>query len=299
MSSIVAGFRQQAIKGVRASMAVIRPYQTGAVDLNDIRRKSADQTVVTAADRASEDAATNELRTLGLPILREEAGWLGLKESVRYCVLIDPVDGTLALALGIASCTVIIALYDRRYKQIVCTVIGDPGTGRIWVADATDCTLLVDGRPPKTCRVWEGPFEKGVVLIDLLGEFRAHGGTKLVWDNDGIKRLVSELVGRVKINCFGSNGMHHARGADGSTLGHPSPTGVAGTLTLAMGGPYDCAGALHVVRSGGMAAGFLVTDDRRLVECDPLDPFGYDFLLTAGTGDGFDFLRGAIMRAFG
>ncbi len=305
---MIREFRSAAIEAALASMRVMQPYQCGLRTIDNSEIKEADQTLVTVVDRESEAAATGVLRRhLGdLPILREEGGWTRIDPNARFMAELDPVDGTLLLGIGAPGSVVILVLYDRKVNRVVCAVTGDPLTGKIRVADDVGCELLAFGPRlgdspllTRPCQVWNGKIDpsKGVFLIDLLRPFSAHGGTKDVWSREGLNRLFEALQGRIGINSLASNGLHQSLVADGMQQRN-SPKGIVGSLTAAMGGSFDCAAALHVIRAGGAAVGLHVNPDRTLRRCDPLDTHSYDMLLTANSPESLDWLHRMIMNSF-
>ncbi|HSX00910.1 MAG TPA: inositol monophosphatase family protein [Candidatus Saccharimonas sp.] len=306
-------FRTSAIRAVLASMKVVRPYQMGLADISEVQIKD-DLSVVTLVDKLSEEAAVRELKAdfPHLRVLREESGWSEETTYIQvwFFATVDPVDGTVPLSVGAPTSTVIIALYDRLVRQIVLMVIGQPATGLVWWADQTDCERLafglqLDGPPQSvsTCRVWPGSFDqKAVVLIENFRTFTRTVPTepptkRLVWSDQGLQGLLSSLQSRMAIQNYGSNGLHHVLVADGDK-GDNSPAGLAGGITTAIGGWWDCGGILAVLSAGGAACGYWVTDDRRLERRDPLDPLSYDFVVYANSQRSLDVLCSAVETAF-
>src|SRR3989344_4089230 len=119
------------IKAVVAGMAVVRADQ-GKPTVTEL--KTADMTHVTPTDRRSEAAMLSVLS--GIPnvdIWTEESAASGNKR--RLLILGDPMDGTSATAMGLMSATVIAGVYDRKKKQVLTVVVGEPVSGRLWFAE--------------------------------------------------------------------------------------------------------------------------------------------------------------------
>ncbi len=88
----------------------------------------------------------------------------------------------------------------------------------------------------------------------------------------------------------GSNGLHQALVANGGER-------LVGSITLAMGGPWDVCGVRLVLNAGGVARAFERTSAGALREQDPLDPEAYDMLITGNNKDTADFLTRAVLRS--
>jgi hypothetical protein len=302
---VSAAFVLAAVAATEAMMTRIRPTQIAPrIDLQ-ATHKLADDTVVTWMDRASGAAADAVLDEMLSYIRRhdEETGEsVGSKFLGGWLVWKDPLDGTKSFMLRACTETTIIALYNTTERRVVACVIGHPASGRIWVAREGEPTGVLhtysDHPESQACCVWGGELTNGgTILIDHMGSFKARGGTKLIYDAVGMARLLSALVeAGVDIACYGTNGLHHALVADQDP---DSPKGVAAAFTTALGGEWDAAFALGVIQAGGCAIGFRVTENGDLEERDPLNPRGFDMLLTANSGTTLMQLRGIIMATFG
>ncbi len=249
-----------------------------------------DGSLLTPVDSESERIITEHLREEfpDVPILREEAGLLAGHDG-RYVILIDPVDGTRSLVAGAATSTIIASLYDREFCQVVAVVIAAPATGRIWSAvRGHGCTLTI-GQTEQSCRVWDGDMRpSSTLMIDRFSAFTRNGRTILTDDN--YARLFCQLHTQASIKSYGSNGLHHALVANGSP-------DVAGAVTTAVGGAWDCGGVLLVLEAGGAACGFAMDKDGRLTEHDPLDVLKHDLMIVAKSRAALEELTTALAYA--
>ena len=278
---------------VIAGMRVVRANQgrptTTAV-------KQADGTQVTPTDKQSQAAMLKVLQ--GIP-----GTYIHAEESDRHTadapvgILVDPMDGTRAFAIGLATSTVIAATYDHTVRQVSRCVIGEPATGRIWCArDGQPAQLLwhdfasgEHSHPTHIGGEWDDKRTSEVndqltVLVDVSHGFK-RGGRQMLTDAQTAK-LFASLNSEVKILMPGSNGLHQALAANGASS-------IAGSLTLAIGGPWDVCGALLVKQAGGFCRAF-----KRgfigLTEHDPLDVLGYDVLVTGNSPAIVNYLAGKV-----
>jgi fructose-1,6-bisphosphatase/inositol monophosphatase family enzyme len=281
-------------------MRLLRHYQRGLDRTPASEVKAADDTLVTDIDRASEVIASDILRNdlPGIALLGEEGGWQGEAGS-RYVVMLDPLDGTRAFALGAATSTVIIALYDTHVRRLVAVTIGCPATGRIWHAgDRRGVDLAIhpvddlQGLPHRQSSSLRAPSPGvgGTVLIDNLSSFRRGSPSRTMLTAAGAARLVTVLNTRFAVQSYGSNGLHHA-------LVATSTDGPLGAVTTSMGGAWDAAGVLLVVAAGGYAHSFRVGQRRELEPADCLDPFAYDFLVVSNDAELANLLNTALAEA--
>ncbi len=279
---------------VIAGMKVVRQYQLHGVPLSEV--KQADQTLVTAADRQS-GLAVRQLIREKLPeiaILGEDMD--GLEFSSQLLALIDPLDGTRAFANGLITSTVIAGIYDRWNKRLICCVVGEPISGRIWLASQNTHTHKMLIRADKNVMeqnvtVWNGPLDmQSTVLIDLSHGFTSRG--RQILSNKQIAELFGSLNYLATILMAGSNGLHQALVANGGEK-------LAGSITTATGGPWDICGALLVLQAGGTAQGLAMGDDRLLTLIDPLDVLHYDILVTGNSQATVDTLVSKILAVNG
>lgn len=279
------------LDALEASMEVVGTYQGGHLP-SDIEHK-ADNTIVTVADKASESAAAAILqeRLTGFDFHFEERGQVGNAES-RYSVWVDPLDGTAPFANGANTSTVIIAVNDNERKRVTHCLVGEPGvTGKIWYAIEGQGTEIIDrldfSDQDHPARVWDGTLNpKSGVLLDLYPDFRGKGYEAL--SNEEQHKLFSLLFGKAQIRMLGSNGYHHALVANGGE-------GMAGAITVAYGGPWDCAPVLLVLEAGGAARAFS-TDGQYFIEQHPLDVMSYRFLVTGNNQETVDTLSTALFE---
>lgn len=292
-------FMRAGINAIRKSMDIIAPYLTKDKTIGESKIKEEDKTLLTIVDSESEKALYEELREAfpATPIVREEGGLSkGISDgSEDYIILGDPVDGTAALVGGVPTSTIICSVYSKSKKQIIATVIGEPSYRRIWfVMPGTGCFLAkctkITGITEYIhCKVWDGEYNpKSLVFLDPSPGFTRKGRTIL--SDQEVRSLFCELYGKVNVFLCGSNGEHHALVANGCER-------VAGAITQAIGGPWDVSGALLVKQAGGICAAFTMTEDRRLVEKDPLDIMDYDILVSANNERTLAFLCECLRRS--
>ncbi|OGG58853.1 hypothetical protein A2765_00535 [Candidatus Kaiserbacteria bacterium RIFCSPHIGHO2_01_FULL_56_24] len=279
---------------VIAGMRVVRANQ-GRPTTTTV--KSADGTQVTPTDKQSQKVMLEVLQGIpGTYIHAEESGQHTADAPIG--ILVDPMDGTRAFAVGLATSTVIAATYDHRLRQVTSCVIGEPATGRVWfVASSMRLTQLLwhdfatgeNSSPTIVGREWDDKRTSGIneqltVLVDVSHGF-TRGGRQMLTDMQTAK-LFASLNGEVKILLPGSNGLHQALVANGAGS-------LAGSLTLAIGGPWDVCGALLVKQARGSCRAF-----KRgfigLTEHDPLDVLGYDILVTGNSPAIADYLADKV-----
>lgn len=300
-------FLNHGTKAVLASMGVILPFIKGVKDYGDIEVKEHDQTLVTAVDRMSEDAASEILIKAfpNVPIIREEGGISSVNPDATWIKWFDGLDGTNIFTLGGATPTVILSAYDLVKKQLVGCIVGEPSTGRVWSATSgSGCDmdaynyLWDDGRysslplTRKKCQAWDGEVEKGTVMIDISHGFtRGKGENKRqLMTEDNMDKFLRNVRSRTKVLLLGSNGINHALVANGNK-------GMAGCISTAMGGPWDTPTLLSA-EAGGFGRAFRVTSDRKLEEADFLDPEAYDMVIVSGSKRTLDFLSACLTKSF-
>jgi fructose-1,6-bisphosphatase/inositol monophosphatase family enzyme len=284
---------------VMAAMQVVQPAQLGLTAIGESAIKTRDQTFVTPIDKRAEAAAKATFRAAlpGVSVVGEETGG-EVPAAAKHVGYIDPVDGTIDLLAGAGTATVIVGVRDVEQSQTETVVIGQPISGRVWRTRGGQTIRQVfdvaTGDPKSeevTCRVWDGPLSsKSIVFVETDRGFVREGGRQILSDYQA-GRLSESLRSVRKLNS-GSNGMHQALVANGGEH-------VVGSITTAMGGPWDALGARLVIDAGGSAIGLRVTDDRRLEEADPLDPHSYDMLVTANNSKNLDILKDEVAKAMG
>jgi fructose-1,6-bisphosphatase/inositol monophosphatase family enzyme len=260
--------------------------------------KPQDGTLVTKTDKRSQQSMLRMLHGMSnlavsqLPVYAEEAHGV-LPESGKV-ILIDPLDGTGAFANGLATSTVIAAIYDTSAKKVEACVIGEVSTGRIWLADASSPTKLK----------WGGTCDDDTVKVGKgwTDRTRAFGGKDYIFldvahsFNKGLNvtqmafLLKSLVTFDIKFHVPGSNGLIHALVANGASS-------AAGSISTAKGGPWDFCGALLVKQAGGFVQGYRKTADG-LVEHNALDPVGCDFLVTANSSRILKQLFSLLLAAY-
>ncbi|MCW2902509.1 MAG: Inositol-phosphate phosphatase [Streptosporangiaceae bacterium] len=126
----LARARSVAVEAAEAAGALLRAGQNGALG---VRPKGSDGDVVTDLDLAAERLILDRIRAV-FPehqVIAEESGTVG--PGRHSCVwLVDPLDGTNNVAIGLPVYAVGIALC--RDGQPVLGVVHNPVTGRTWSA---------------------------------------------------------------------------------------------------------------------------------------------------------------------
>ncbi len=303
--------QQGCVSAALVGMQTVRLFQTGVSLLGRARTKW-DTSVVTAADEASEAdiLADLEVTLPGIPVLGEESGLYGFDGTVteytgRYIVLVDPVDGTSPLALGGSTSTVAVSIYDLWQCQVVAAAIGCPATGKLFYSHrgANETFLAVYDTATwealwerERCQVWGGLFNRRAsVFLDISHGFEREDvltGQKRQTLSDGqVVSLMAGLSGAARLQMYGSNAFHQALVAGGGEY-------AAGSVTSAVGGPWDLAGALLVLEAGGVAQGFqLEWGGVALVTVDPLDALRCDMLITAHNSQTLEQLTNILTNA--
>ncbi|MFA1542927.1 inositol monophosphatase family protein [Actinomadura monticuli] len=113
----------------------------------DVRPKGTGGDVVTALDTAAEELILGRLRAAypGHRIIAEESGVLDGAPGEEMVWLVDPLDGTNNVAIGMPVYAVGLALCAR--AEPVLGVVHDPVSGRTWSAVRGKGTLGPDGAP--------------------------------------------------------------------------------------------------------------------------------------------------------
>ena len=284
---------QLALRGaVKTGMGIVRRNQGG--HLPDDSAVKDDKTLVTLVDHRVEGEITRLLRqSFGgdVRISREEGGESGSGEII---LLLDPLDGTRAFSNGMASSTVILAAYDQTRRQVVGCIVGEAATGRVWSAFDDSQTRLSDFGEVS---VWNQPLnDQSTVFLDVSHGF-TRKGRRILTDGQ-LVRLIGQLNSKVKLFLPGSNGLQQALVANGGQK-------VVGSITTAIGGPWDVCGVKLVLNAGGAARAFsVVRDDDGIInrvlfynEVDPLDVISYDLLVAGNSPDTVAVLSEALKRA--
>ncbi len=250
-----------------ASMRVVRTYQrTNCIGVET----KLDSTIVTSADRASDEAGKNKLRKIqNVAIHGEESGVEGEGDIVIY---LDPLDGSMPYTMGAMTSTVITAAVERKSGKVLYCLVGDPSSERVWSAEIGGvCESSFMSRPVHVC---DGVLDrKSRVFIDSYPGFTKNGRTILSTAQlNALHTCIQEKSGMLML---GSNGLHHALVANGGK-------GAVGAITTAIGGPWDVCPVLLVLAAGGFARAFAQTTEG-LVEKNPLCVASYDIVITGNT----------------
>jgi histidinol-phosphatase len=276
MEALIASFKQ------------IRPFLLNQQDIGQIETK-ADDTLLTIADRLSENAGFEILRRYfpDVPIIREESG---LSEgSADWQIWYDPIDGTASFTIGAPTSTVICAAYSTTERSLLAVAIGEPAYKRIWLAAKDNgCRLFIlddeyniQQTVPK--KVWDGKLGSSTaVFLDLTRGFARDKGERQILSDKQAEKLVKLLASKVRLQLYGSNGLHQALVANGNDK-------VVGGITTAMGGPWDAAGALLVQEAGGQCVAYEVRGGE-LIFSNSQNPMDYDILVYANNQQTLAFL---------
>jgi inositol-phosphate phosphatase/L-galactose 1-phosphate phosphatase/histidinol-phosphatase len=119
-----------------AARAAIRPYFRTPVAVD----AKADQTPVTAADRAAEEAVRRliEVSYPGHGVIGEEFG--RVRDDAEYVWTVDPIDGTKAFISGMPTFGTLLALLAR--GKPVLGIIDQPISGERWLGVSGRRTTL-------------------------------------------------------------------------------------------------------------------------------------------------------------
>ncbi len=134
--------RRVAVDAAEAAGALLSAGMAGPLD---VRPKGTGGDVVTALDTAAEELIVGRLRA-AYPrhrIIAEEAGVLDGAPGEDMVWLVDPLDGTNNVAIGMPVYAVGLALCAR--AEPVLGVVHDPVSGRTWSAVRGRGTLGPDG----------------------------------------------------------------------------------------------------------------------------------------------------------
>lgn len=292
----VREFGEFSRKVVREGMDLVRAYQLGEKPIGEVRKKVADDSLLTVADRKCgaflKERVIGVFPGIGYNI--EDAGEAATQFDI--VALGDPIDGTLPFTIGLMTSTVILGAYDVRKKRVLSCTIGEPATGRLWHSQVGGACGVWACRHAgrRFCRarattVWSGKLSTdSVVLLDASRGFRRSG--RQIFYDEQAGQLVMKLA-QHRLLMAGSNGLHQALVANGNDR-------MAGVITTAIGGPWDVCGVLLVFNAGGAARAFRVTEDRQLEERDPLDVMDYDVLVVGNCRNTVDSLSGVLHRLF-
>ena len=276
--------------GVIAGMKVVRKaIRFPHTVLGNVEVKPFDKTLVTMTDKASEVAMNKAMGDRpGYKYWDEEGGQHGSGQKMN---IKDPLDGTGRFVNGGCYPTIINADLDESDRLIAC-VIGEPSTGRIWMAEHDRPTIrrvfdldnnkfLGRGVPVHT---WSGELcDKATVLTDVAHGFKCKRLCRelgcdniMTMDNSEIQMLVCVLMDKYKYGISATNGGQHGLMANGGQF-------MAGAITTAVGFPGELCGALLVKQAGGAMAAFQKVNTTDFKSVDPLYPLGIDLMVCGHT----------------
>jgi fructose-1,6-bisphosphatase/inositol monophosphatase family enzyme len=267
---------------VRVAMGIVERNQGG--HLPEDPEVKDDKTLVTKIDREVRESLVPYFQRIfpEAMIMAEEGDNIGQSE---WIIMFDPLDGTRAFSCGLATSTVIAAIYNSARKQVDACVIGEPATNRVWSAFGGETTEL-DG----PVKVWGGQLdEQSTIFLDVPHGFTRNG--RQIMNHEQMARLFHELRGK-KLAIPGSNGLIQSLVANGGQK-------VAGSITTAIGGPWDVCGVKLVLNAGGSAKAFRLKEDPDkswLHERDPLNVLDYDILICGNSAATVETLVGHLMK---
>jgi len=155
-----------------AGLEIIPRFRNLGPDEIDMKSSATD--LVTKADRATEEALTTASRAIlpGAAVVGEEAvaediSVLDAIGDVARCVIIDPIDGTMNFASGIAVFGVLIAVVEA--GETVFALLYDPVRDDWAVAEpGSGAWLCREGETPRRLKAGdERPMERSRGLVPL------------------------------------------------------------------------------------------------------------------------------------
>lgn len=288
------------LRAALVSMGVVQAHQFAPYKGQEMVSLAGMKTDGTLAalppDRESDAAGKQVLLQIGdenIAIHGEESGLVNAGR--RFTIYLDGLDGSMAFAGGASTSTVIVAAYDNLLRKVVYCIVGEPMTGRVWIASEgeptiTHCFGRAISDSEVICRVADGDLNPKVrVLLDSYPGFKR--GNKVPLSTAALDKLHSLIQREAGLLMMGSNGLHHALVANGGKS-------VLGAVTTAIGGPWDVCPVLLVLQAGGTARAFRVSEDSLLLtECNPLAVAEYDILVTGNSRATVDTLAKFIHEA--
>ena len=151
----------------------------------DVRYK-ADQTMVTAADKAAHDHITDQLQRHwpDIPLISEEGTPLPLDKRSQWPMnwCIDPLDGTQGFALGSDQFTVNIALIDQHQSRL--GIIYVPSTDTFYYGEVGQGAWSCEGEnKAKPIQAKPISWNAAKVLLGSLDQASCVGACQLAFPN--------------------------------------------------------------------------------------------------------------------
>lgn len=303
---MIENWTDRGLKCLVPAAAEFRKYQTGIAAITDISIKAGDESLATIVDRRMEEMVLAEL-AIEMPeiaVFGEEGGENA--GSGEYYMYFDPVDGTREMTTETSLSVMILALMKRTAAgqvspddRLVGTIICESSTGRFWAAEeGLGCWKFADDGHINLyefgqCYVWEGPISRqSTVFFDSSqGGINTRNADhyQLLTDAQNAD-LYSLLNPNTHVRVLGPNGQIEALVANGAR-------GVAGSMSLHLGWPWDACGVLLVIEAGGAAIASKIVGDS-LVGVDPLAPNSYDFLVCANNVSNAGWLAEQLSVAY-
>jgi myo-inositol-1(or 4)-monophosphatase len=216
-----------------------------------------------ALDEAAERATLKHFEREDVRIVSEEIGFRG---SGRYCVLVDPIDGSQNAERGIPYFCLSVAVADGdTIDDVFFGFVYDFGAGEEWSA-ARGGGALLDGRPIA------GMPGRDVQMLSLEATRAA-----LVAEN---LKALAPLTDRVRV-----------MGAQALTYCHLAAGRTDAVACLRPSRPVDFAAAQLIVRERGLAIELI---DARPIGASPLDLTARSRIVAAADGAVVDRISAAL-----
>lgn len=213
-----------------------------------------DETLVTKADRLSEDIIINIINKNfpSLPLLVEESGIIGNNSNDLICI-VDPLDGTSSFSHGIPTYAILISLVEKTAHEscVLSCIINEPQTGRVWYAIKGESSFLLNYN--KYQKSYSAPIsisvstknqfneKNSMIIYDAALKFR--NVVPQIEDKKKALNAILPIFRRARM--IGSLALQFAYVASGFA---------EATVADAVGGPYDLCGHLLVDEAGGMTS---------------------------------------------
>ena len=283
-------FMMTMLKAGISGMKVVKQGQRSKVGVVETKIGDGNNTVVTKWDKASEAAILPILLASGLNVRSEEAGFVGNSLRTDFVWIVDPLDGSKPFVIKAPTSTLSVALFDTTRKRVIASVVLRPVDGFVVFAAEGQGTwsfyyegdLATDLLAAERCHVNSDDLgKKSIVLVDCYRDFKLKDHPVVedqVW-GEFMKDLFVTTSG---MYAFGSNCIFYVLVALGGD-------GMVGAITTCRGGPHDITVVETVIEAGGYAQGFS-NQTGELVEVDPLNALGCNFMVAANTKKNLDAL---------
>lgn len=275
------------------------PILRGALEVGQGDQvKKDDDTIATDIDTQAERTVIARIEdNLDIPVVGEEGGRVGNYDGTERVVLVDPQDGTVSGRMRSTTATAGAALYNPRAKKFETGSVIDPFGGRLWYTEdgnafrrEVDVYSGESGRATAVTVSTQSRENGGEILMDIMRGFTRRdaftGEKREVMKNIEKWKFLEdlhELAGNV--GTASSNLHHQALVADGGAA--------IGSITSALGGPWDMNGLLLVQNAGGEVK-LLRREAEGFEEIE--DPMEADMAIAANSKDTMNRIMGAVAR---